>query len=437
MIYGKLTLKSIEKRWRNKVKTKLTIHGDKFLINNKLTYSEYENCPEDRKGLLMNARFIQGVFNDTMDISRFQRFGRIFDPENNTDQLIQSLPAWYASGIRAITVGFQGGGPCFTIQNQTICNNPYSEDGSKIDGFYLNRMERIIKACDELGIIVIVSLFYGAQTRFLKDDRAIIEAVKSASNWLRDLKVTNVIIEIANEHDIQSFAIHPILYNEQGVKFLIELAKRESDGLPIGCSGSGGYYSDIIANASDVILLHGNAQSRQRLYNLIQKAKKVKPARPIVINEDSQALSQLQVCFDTNVSWGYYNNMTKQEPPVDWSITRGEDEFFAQRLSVELGIRECSLKKEDRFYLQGLEKDSTYEGKRWIRLASMYPEQIDKVIFYRNGQVYSHCYVDPFTVHFQSNWIQGAVMDCNYKEVWKACIYLKDGTTIWKEGMIE
>ena len=83
-------------------KTKLQICNTKFLINGELTYSEYPDCPEENRGLLMNARFIQGIFDDKADASRFERFGRHFDPEENTASLIAALPAWYAHGLRAL-----------------------------------------------------------------------------------------------------------------------------------------------------------------------------------------------------------------------------------------------------------------------------------------------------------------------------------------------
>lgn len=56
------------------MKTRLGIKGDRFLINEELTYSEYDECPEQYKGLLMNMRMIQGVFDDKADISRFFSF---------------------------------------------------------------------------------------------------------------------------------------------------------------------------------------------------------------------------------------------------------------------------------------------------------------------------------------------------------------------------
>lgn len=417
------------------MKTNFTMEGDRFLINGKLTYSEYDNCPEKHKGLLMNARFIQGVFDDKSDASRFHRFGKEFDAQKNTSELVDSLQEWYDKGLRAITVGFQGGGTCFTIDSHTIDNNPYSPDGLEMDGKYLDRMKEIIDAADDLGMIVIVSLFYGAQSRFLNDDRAVMQAVKTASNWLRDQKFINVIIEIANEHNVEDYKVHPILFDEKGIAQLIRIAQRESGGIPVGCSTTGHYFSYEIGNASDVILIHGNNMSRQMFYNHIKEARSIEPSRPIVCNEDSQALAEMQVAFDMGVSWGYYNNMTKQEPPVYWGITEGEDRFFAIRLAESLGIEQNTRKMEEQFYLQGLEEHTSYEDKRWIRLASVYPEKIQKVDFYRDGVYFETAYNDPFTINYVVNWYQKPVKGINKGERWKAVITLIDGTTIIKEEL--
>lgn len=419
------------------MKTKFSIDGRRIRINGSLTYSEYPNCPEAYRGLLMNARFIQGIFDDKQDLSRFHRFGKQFNAEKNTEELIAALPQWYEKGLRAFTVGFQGGGPCFTINNQTIDNNPYSPDGSLIDPAYLKRMKKIITAADEIGMLVIVSFFYGAQTRFLKDDLAVMQAVKTASNWLRDEKFTNVIIEIANEHNVEEYKIHPILFDGKGIAQLIQIAQRESGGIPVGCSTTGHYFSDDIGHASDIILIHGNNMSRQQFYNHIQEAKAIQPPKPIVCNEDSQALAEMQVALDQGVSWGYYNNMTKQEPPVYWEILEGEDAFFAARLADSLGIEKNPFPLEEQFYLQGLERNMVYEEKRWIRLASMYPEKIQKVEFYRNGTYFETAYNDPFTIHYIVNWYQKPTEGIQPGEVWKAVITLTDGTILKKETTVK
>lgn len=416
-------------------KTKMSILGDKFLINGQLTYSEIPNCPH--RGLLMNARLIQGIFDDAAGYERYHRFGKSFDPEENTKELIQSLPSWYEMGLRAFTVGLQGGGPCFTIPLETIENNPYGPEGDQLDEAYLKRLKALIDAGDEQGMVVIVSLFYGVQSRYLKDDDAVDRAAAAISRWLKEQSYENVIIEIANEHDTGAYECHKVLHEENGILRLIEIARRESGGMPVGCSGTGGYFSKRIAQASDVILIHGNNQSRTQLYNLIRKAKAIKPARPVVVNEDSQAIGQMEVTFGNDVSWGYYNNMTKQEPPVYWEITKGEDTFFAERMKEGLTGIKSRIPFEEQFYLQGLEPHMEYEGRRFIRLASLYPEQVNYVEFYRDGELFWKAYDEPFCIYYIENWWQGPVEGIKKGEIWTAKIYLRDGRMTEKTVTVE
>lgn len=411
-------------------KTNLSIQGEKFLINDKLIYSEIDGSNPNAHGLLMNARFIQGVFDDKADRARYNRFGRTFDPEQHTDDMIAALPEWYKYGLRAITVGFQGGGPCFTVNNDTIDNNPFGEDGTTLDPAYAARMDRVIRAADDLGMVVIVSYFYGSQTARLRDGKAVRNAVTTASNFLRDGGYTNVIIEVANEHDVPQFLDHPLVYEPEGVAALCDLARAESGGLPVGCSGRGGSVYQQIAEASDVIIIHGNGCSRQRLYNMIEKVRSWELDRPIVCNEDSQAIGQMEVTYKTQTSWGYYNNMTKQEPPADWSVTKGEDTFFAYRMAEGIGIDLPPIPEEEQYYLQGVEPEMTDNGQRWIRLASLYPETINYVDFYRDGELYYTSYDESFSIHFESNWRQGGVDIQSPDEKWTAKVYLRSGEVI-------
>ena len=43
-------------------KTNISIENESFLINGKLIYSEINTSNPQAHGLLMNARFIQGIF---------------------------------------------------------------------------------------------------------------------------------------------------------------------------------------------------------------------------------------------------------------------------------------------------------------------------------------------------------------------------------------
>ena len=206
--------------------TRIDIQGTRFTLNRRPVYSEYADCPVERQGLLMNARFIQGVFDDRAQPERFARpkYGE-WDAEANTDRLIGALPEWYAHGLRAITVGLQGGGPVFIVGDwSTIDNNPFGADGTQFDDAYAGRLDRLIRAADAIGMVIIVSYLYGSQSPRLLDGRAVRNAVTGASRFLRDGGYTNVIIEVANEHNIRSFAPHPIVQTVEGIVTLMDLA---------------------------------------------------------------------------------------------------------------------------------------------------------------------------------------------------------------------
>jgi hypothetical protein len=418
--------------------THLSIDGESFLINGCLTYSEIAGSTPEVQGLLMNARFIQGVFDDRAAPRRFARWGHdAWDPAANTERLVAALPEWHAHGLRAFTVGFQGGGPCFTIDNSTIDNNPFGEEGKALDLAYAERMDSLIRGADAAGMVVIVSFFYGAQARRLRDGRAVRNAVVTASRFLREGGYSNVLIEIANEYNIGPFRDHhPIIQTPEGMASLIDLARQESGGMAVGSSGAGGHIEREVAEASDVILIHGNGCTRQRLYNMIQTVRSWNLDRPIACNEDSQAIGQLKVAFKTRTSWGYYNNMTKQEPPADWSITKGEDTFFAHRMAMGLGIPVPALPLEEQYYLAGLEPQMQFEGKRWIRLASLYPETIDCCDFYCNGEWVYTAYDEPFSVNYRSNWMQGPWEVRAEDKEWTAVVHLRDGSVMEKVARV-
>ena len=413
-------------------KTAITIEGSKFLINDKLVYSDIAGGKPEMQGLLMNARFIQGIFDDKEAPNRFARFGHaVWDADANTDRLIAALPEWYSYGLRAFTVGLQGGGPCFTVNNSTIHNNPFGEDGISLNPAYASRLDRLIKGADEIGMVVIVSYFYGAQTSRIKDGIGIRNAVRSASRFLKEGGHTNVIIEVANEQNINAFDGHAIVQEGEGMAWLIDLAREESGGMPVGCSGGGGYRNRQIVEASDVVLIHGNGQTRQKYYTMIQQVRGWAQDKPIVCNEDSQAIGQLTVAELTNTSWGYYNNMTKQEPPANWGVLPGEDAFFALRMAEMIGIKTDKPAFEDQYYLQGFEPEMTDNGLRWPRVASLYPESINYVEFYRNGELFYTSFDEPFSVFFESNWRQGGVK-VTQGESWETKIHLRDGQVLVK-----
>jgi hypothetical protein len=70
------------------------------------------------------------------------------------------------------------------------------------------------------------------------------------------------------------------------------------------------------------------------------------------------------------------------------------------------------------------------DGRRWIRLASLHPEQIDYVDFRRNCELVYTCYIEPFTVNYFSNLKQSAWESKGVTEQWEAQIHLADGRVL-------
>lgn len=412
------------------MKTRLEIQGERFLINGKLTYQEVPGASQGVRGLLMNARFIQGIFDDKSDPRRFARFGwDDWDPERHTDELIQALPDWYAYGLRGFTVGLQGGMPVFTIENATIDNNPFGADGSGIDSAYLARLDRLIRAADDYGMVVIVSVLYQGQSPRLKDGAAVRNAVRRTAAWLGKQGYSNVIIEVANEHTVGEFRKRPLVSNPEGITTLMEIAREASGGLPVGTSGGGVDCSREVAEASDVILIHGNTSRRQDYYRLVKWVKSWELNKPIVCNEDSPCFTQLDVAFDTSTSWGYYNNLTKQEPPASWGIGNAEDLFFARRMARGVGIPVEDLSAEDQYVLDGLRNRWELGGRRWVRLTAEYPETIKRVEFMCNDKLVDIAYQEPFFVNYHNTWTQDGV-ETSRGDRWEARVYLGDGSVI-------
>jgi hypothetical protein len=101
-----------------------------------------------------------------------------------------------------------------------------------------------------------------------------------------------------------------------------------------------------------------------------------------------------------------------------------------------LGMQSAEMPIGDQYYLQGLEPDMTYNGQRWIRLASLYPEKINYVDFYRDEKLIFTAYDEPFSVNFKSNWRQTGIDILDDKSTWLAVIHLRNGEIIKKQRTV-
>ena len=78
----------------NKPETVVTIKGDEFFINGKPTYEDRYWNGAKIQGLLMNARMVQGIFDDLNDTTIYYWAypdTKKWDADRNTAEFIQNM----------------------------------------------------------------------------------------------------------------------------------------------------------------------------------------------------------------------------------------------------------------------------------------------------------------------------------------------------------
>ena len=339
-------------------RTEVTIRGEQFLINGRPTYEGRTWEGVDLAGLLPNARLVQGIFDDlnpaTRDRWAYADTGR-WDPDRNTAEFIAAMPAWRAHGLLAFTLNLQGGSPEGYSKGQPWVNSAFAPDGS-LRPAYFTRLARILDRADELGMAVILGLFYFGQDQHLADEAAVARAIDSAVDWLHARGDRHVLVEINNECDI--FYDHALLQPARVAEAIRRAQRAAPDGrrLLVSTSYKGGALpSPAVVAASDFVLLHGNGVHQPARIAEMVAAVKANPAftpKPVVFNEDDhfdfeQPENNFLAALRAGASWGYFDYRMKDEGPadgfqsvpVDWGINSPRKRAFFAKLAEITGSR--------------------------------------------------------------------------------------------------
>jgi hypothetical protein len=292
------------------------------------TYSGPEFRPE-AAGRLMNLRIAQAIFHDEW-LTEFP-----FDPEKNTDRVIEALDTYKAHGIWAISSSLQGGNPGYAKEFPAISRDRAFKlgpgKGSHISAFradgsikpeWLGRLKRLQRALDQRGMILVLMYFYQGQDEVLEGPGAIRRALLNATDWVIDNNARNVIVEIANEHDNRGWDHDKWIHNNLGDLIRTARARfqeRKAGWVPpIGSStGSSMAVFDNVRDNADLTMFHGNnrklEEKRQRTAELFNDPKM---PGPIFMNEDdsgrettpevlAKELASCDAVFSQGGSWGY------------------------------------------------------------------------------------------------------------------------------------
>lgn len=326
-------------------RTQVTLVGEQFHINGQPTYPGRTWEGHRIEGLLLNARTVQAIFDDLNPATRgrwaYPDTGR-WDPERNTTEFLAALPEWREHGLLAVTVNLQGGSPEGYSLEQPWENTAFAPDGS-LRNDYFARLERVLDRTDELGMEVILGLFYFGQDGRLADEAAVLRAVDGTVDWLLDRQYGHVLVEVANECDINRYT-HEILWPHRVHTLLARVKERTRDGwrLLVSTSYRGGSipWGNVVREA-DFLLLHGNrVECPERIGEMVHLTRHVPgyTPKPILFNEDDhfdfdQPRRNLRTAIEHYCSWGYFDPYADgyQSPPVTWGLnTPRKRAFFAK-----------------------------------------------------------------------------------------------------------
>jgi len=331
-----------------KAKTTVSIQGEDFYINGKITLKGKVYEGMQLQGLLPNSRMVQGIFDDynpeTKNIWAYPD-SKKWDADRNTNEFIKSMPLWKAHGLLAFTLNLQGGSPTGYGNSQPCINSAFTPDGN-LDKKYMTRLARILNKADQLGMVVILGYFYFGQDQHLKDEQAVKAATQKATNWLLDKGYRNVLIEVNNECDIAAY--NHLILGPKRVHELITLVKnlnRNGRRLLVSTSFKGGAIpSENVLSVADFVLIHGNGVERPEGITEMIKTIRRSPAykhNPIVINEDDhfdfdKPLNNFIAATKEHASWGYFDYRMKddsfedgyQSMPVHWGINSKRKKGF-------------------------------------------------------------------------------------------------------------
>ncbi|MYB67787.1 MAG: hypothetical protein F4X75_04735 [Gemmatimonadetes bacterium] len=373
--------------------TQITPHGERWLINGQTTYHGRQYRGWEVEGLLMNSRMTNAVFDDENPVTRqlwaYPDTGQ-WDADRNTDEFIAQLPTYRAHGLLAVTVNLQGGSPTGYYReagfreimavrrmeasddvmwaglpspaSQPWHNSAFASDGS-LKPEYIGRAERIVSACDGLGMVVILGYFYFGQDERLTDEAAVCHAVDEATNWVLQSGYGNVLIEINNETNVPRYE-HEILQPHRVAELIERARSHKLDGrrLLVGTSYGGGRVpDDDVVAASDYIMLHGNGVTQpERIAEMVAQTRALPSytPKPILFTEDDHFAfdepdNNFLSALSAYASWGYFDPGDAaggsstfgdyrdgyQNIPVNWAINtdrkRGYFELLAQVTGVQ------------------------------------------------------------------------------------------------------
>ncbi|MEX2303615.1 MAG: hypothetical protein WD733_21915 [Bryobacterales bacterium] len=305
------------------------------------------------RGKLMILRLAQAIFHDEW-MTEHQ-----FDPDANTDRLIEALDVYKAHGVLAISISLQGGNPGYDPNVNGIARRNGAKHGSgegmlvsaflpdgSLKPAWLARLDRVIRAADQRGMVVNLLYFYQGQDEIFESDQAIVAAARNITRWLVQNNFRNVVIDIANEWDLKGETWDQASFIPENITGLVEVVREQFNGadflLPIGASTGGRMaYPESLARLCDIVLVHGNGRTPGEKLARLREFEEYN--RTVWMTEDdngretthetlARELASADALFNTSAGWGYMPWVQAQQFPFVYMP--GESAEFSDDMPV-------------------------------------------------------------------------------------------------------
>jgi len=201
-------------------------------------------------------------------------------------------------------------------------------------------------------MVVIVNYFYVQQMRHIPDDAVVPRMIESATDWLLHTGHRNMLVDVVNES--APFWKRPLFEPENAHRLIDAVKSMTLNGrrllTSISTAGGEQIAADRWMEAEDFSLPHGNGLMPEGLAAKIRRWREQEPyrrrPRPIVVNEDSVFVENLEAAVAEGASWGFYcqGYGSHYKDRMDWTVKEREQRYEElsgfQTVPVNWGIND-------------------------------------------------------------------------------------------------
>lgn len=246
----------------------------------------------------------------------------------------------------------QGGSPV-GYGNNGWRNSAIDSTGSLVPA-YMERLKKIIDHARDIGMVVILGIYYFGQDQFLQNEAAVVKGIDNTTMWILAQKYRNVLIEVVNETNIRYD--HEILKPGRIHELIQRVQSHTENGyrLLVGTSYGGRFVPlENVVTVSDFLLIHANGvNDPAQIPVMVAQTRAVKGYKPmpILFNEDDhfdfdKPVNNFTEAVKAYASWGFFDYRMKDEGfndgyqsvPVNWEISSPRKKAFFDKLKEVTG----------------------------------------------------------------------------------------------------